>query len=244
MEIKSQKVPRRISTRNVGKSSTIIHKKTNSILNKTNERNEARMIVEWNPKYKDMELSDQINSIIIKDAFRMFDTDQSEEIDKKEFRKLVQSLGIDAKSSRIDQMMKEVDLDGSGQINLKEFATMMNKYQNQIPIYTHLQSTFSLYDKDCDGIISVEDLIRASIELEDLLSADDAILMINLAHALTPQRNLDRETDKFGMDLTEFIYFLLNTSFLKEIKNDDAKQKDKKSETPSLTKPEGGTSNF
>lgn len=243
---KNHKSPKKMSTHNQARASTITHKKTNSVVNKSSEKNteknEAKLSVDWNPKFKDLELSDQINSIIIQEAFRMFDSDGSQEIDKKEFRKLVQSLGIEAKASKIDQMMKEVDKDGSGQINLKEFTDMMNKYQSQIPIFTHLQSTFNLYDKDGDGIISEEDLMKTSIELEDVISADDAILMINLAHSLTPHRNPDSDKDKFGMDLNEFIYFLLNTNFLKENKVNDNKLKDKKSETASLIKAEGASS--
>lgn len=239
---KTHRSPNKRSTHNQARTSTLIHKKTNSVLSKSiekyAEKNEANLSVDWNPKFKDLELSDQINSIIIQEAFRMFDSDGSQEIDKKEFRKLVQSLGIEAKASKIDQMMKEVDKDGSGQINLKEFTEMMEKYQSQIPIFTHLQSTFNLYDKDGDGIISEEDLMKTSLELEDIMSADDAILMINLAHSLTPSRNQDIEKDKFGMDLNEFIYFLLNTNFLKEIKTNDLRQKEKKSETASLIKPE------
>jgi len=43
-------------------------------------------------KLKNLELSPDIRQTIIQEAFRMFDTDNSGEIDKKEFRKLVKSL--------------------------------------------------------------------------------------------------------------------------------------------------------
>lgn len=193
-------------------------KKVNVHKSQTSSKSvEAKLEVETNPKYMDLELSDQINTIVIAEAFRMFDTDGSQEIDKGEFRKLVQSLGIEGQSKKIDKMMKEIDKDGSGQINLKEFSEMMEKYQNQIPIYTHLKSTFDLYDKDGDEIISEEDLIKSSIELDEVMTQEEANFMICLAHHLTP--NIERPRKKvetFGMDEYEFIYFLLKSSFLKE----------------------------
>lgn len=166
-------------------SKSYSHTKSNTIrnANKNNELNNIAM-------FKDLELSDNIKSIIIKEAFRMFDSDQSGEIDKKEFRKLVQSLGLEVDIRKIDELMKQVDKNGSGNIDIEEFTEMMLNYQfnRQVSIVTHLSNTFSLYDKDEDGVISEDDLIKVGMELDELTSPDEALMLINLSKMLMPDK--------------------------------------------------------
>lgn len=62
-------------------------------------------------------------------AFQMFDTDNSGKIDAKEVRQLLE--GDDYKShissDKIHQIIKEVDINGDGEIDFEEFLQMMRK---------------------------------------------------------------------------------------------------------------------
>jgi Ca2+-binding EF-hand superfamily protein len=59
----------------------------------------------------------------LKDAFAVFDTDNSGSIDRKELKRLMKKLG----QAELDAMMDEVDENGDGEISFEEFkALMMN----------------------------------------------------------------------------------------------------------------------
>jgi len=58
-------------------------------------------------------------------AFKSIDVDHSGEIDANELSKLLKLLGEDGDDAACLELMKEVDLDGSGQISFDEFVAMM-----------------------------------------------------------------------------------------------------------------------
>jgi Ca2+-binding EF-hand superfamily protein len=63
----------------------------------------------------------------LKDAFAVFDTDNSGSIDRKELKRLMKKLGQALSEAELDAMMDEVDENGDGEISFEEFkALMMN----------------------------------------------------------------------------------------------------------------------
>merc|ERR1712097_187905 len=56
----------------------------------------------------------------IKEAFDLFDTDQSGEIDLKELKAAMQSLGYESKNDTIFTMLNELDTDGKGVATVKD----------------------------------------------------------------------------------------------------------------------------
>ena len=201
---------------------------SNSIQKSSPQKQKIMSLLEDDTMTKELELNDHIKNVIIKEAFRMFDTDKSGEIDKKEFRKLVQSLGLEMNINKIDDLMKKVDKDGSGNIDIDEFTAMMMTFQfnSEQSILGHLAATFTLYDKDDDGIISEEDLLKVSMELEEMVTPDEVLLLIDLAHSLMTEKAVKGGTikdRKFGIDKDEFINMLLKIHFLKEKTSEDQK---------------------
>ena len=61
----------------------------------------------------------------IKEAFRLFDKDGNGVISAAELHQMMNNLGEKLTESEIEEMIKEADLDGDGQINYQEFVTMM-----------------------------------------------------------------------------------------------------------------------
>merc|ERR1711988_1621376 len=81
---------------------------------------------------KQTELDDQQKQEI-KEAFDLFDTDGSGNIDVKELTVAMKALGCEPKPGEIEKMISDVDDDGSGEIGYPEFLKMMthkilNKY--------------------------------------------------------------------------------------------------------------------
>merc|ERR1712070_993638 len=63
----------------------------------------------------------------IKEAFDLFDTDGSGNIDQKELKVAMRALGFEPKREEIKKMIADVDKDGSGVIEYHEFAEMMTQ---------------------------------------------------------------------------------------------------------------------
>ncbi|XP_074558494.1 calmodulin-like [Curcuma longa] len=64
----------------------------------------------------------------LKEAFKVFDKDQNGFISKNELKNVMMSLGEKLTDEEVDQMIKEADLDGDGQVNYEEFVKMMTSF--------------------------------------------------------------------------------------------------------------------
>jgi len=61
----------------------------------------------------------------LRDAFAVFDDDNSGSISRAELKKLMKNLGQTLTDAELDAMMDEVDTDGDGEIDFAEFKSMM-----------------------------------------------------------------------------------------------------------------------
>ncbi|PKA61415.1 Calmodulin [Apostasia shenzhenica] len=61
----------------------------------------------------------------LKEAFKVFDKDQNGYISASELRNVMINLGEKLTDEEVDQMIREADIDGDGQVNYDEFVRMM-----------------------------------------------------------------------------------------------------------------------
>ncbi|KAJ9700489.1 hypothetical protein PVL29_006014 [Vitis rotundifolia] len=61
----------------------------------------------------------------LKEAFKVFDKDQNGYISATELRHVMINLGEKLTDEEVEQMIREADLDGDGQVNYDEFVKMM-----------------------------------------------------------------------------------------------------------------------
>merc|ERR550514_40712 len=115
----------------------------------------------------------------IKEAFDLFDTDGSGNIDVKELTIAMKALGCEPKPGEIEKMMSEVDEDGGGEIGFDEFLTMMtNKILNKDPKEDMIKA-FRLFDDDETGSVSFKNLKRVANETGQTLTDDELQEMLN-----------------------------------------------------------------
>ncbi|XP_043711073.1 caltractin-like [Telopea speciosissima] len=139
----------------------------------------------------------------IKEAFELFDTDGSGTIDAKELNVAMRSLGFEMTDEQINQMIADVDKDGSGAIDFDEFVHMMNAKIGERDTKEELMKAFRIIDQDNNGKISASDIQRIAKDLGEKFSDREIQNMIDEA-------DLDRDGE---INADEFIRVMGKTSY-------------------------------
>merc|ERR1711934_56477 len=122
------------------------------------------------PKPKEM-TEDQKREV--KEAFDLFDTDNSGAIDAKELKIAMQALGFEPSSDEVAKMVRDIDIDGNATVEFGEFIEMMEgKMSNKDPV-EEMQKAFKMYDTEGKGKITVKDMERVAKELGENLSHEE-----------------------------------------------------------------------
>merc|ERR1712139_425660 len=119
----------------------------------------------------------------IKEAFDLFDTDGSGNIDVKELTIAMKALGCEPKAGEIEKMIADVDDDASGEIGFPEFLQMMtHKILNKDP-KDDMVKAYRLIEPDVDttGGITFKSLKRVAKETNQSLSDAEVEEMFNAA---------------------------------------------------------------
>jgi calcium-binding protein CML len=105
----------------------------------------------------------------ISDAFEFFDLNGDGKLSLKELGKVVRSFGDDVKEEDLKMLIKRVDSDGDGELNLSEFIDLNTQASCSSAEFessseeaeSHaLIAAFKKFDADKDGFISAEELHR------------------------------------------------------------------------------------
>ena len=168
-----------------------------------------------------IDINPLILDLMIRETFAMFDENNSGDIDKTEFSKLTEALGLEINEKRQNEMMKDLDKEGNGCIGYEDFVGLMSKLQFG-NAETHLETAFNEYDKDMDGEVGLDDLLKVSEELDEVpMSKSDAELMIAFFKYFSQEKLQDNEDDINVDEITsvnitkkEFITALTRINFL------------------------------
>ncbi|KAE9413023.1 hypothetical protein Angca_002889 [Angiostrongylus cantonensis] len=104
-----------------------------------------------------------------KQLFNMFDTDGSGAIGNEELKQAMLSIGMHANEAEIDNVIKEVDADGNGEIDFEEFCACMKKSQNIVKSTNEelIRECFDIFDQDHNGIITESEFKYVAKEFGD-----------------------------------------------------------------------------
>ena len=117
-----------------------------------------------------------------KEIFDLVDEDKSGQISKAELKKLMETLRPHPTSDELDAMMREVDADGSGEIDFEEFVTVMSRRVQADYTPEQLKSAFKVFETDNvpPGYVSTEVLEHAlSTYGSDKLSQEEAAELLS-----------------------------------------------------------------
>ena len=117
----------------------------------------------------------------IKEAFDLFDTDGSGNIDAKELKVAMRALGFEPKKDEIKKMIAEMDADQNGVIDYNDFVELMTVKMAERDPMEEMMKAFRLFDEDDTGKISFKNLKRVAKELGENMSDDEIQEMIDEA---------------------------------------------------------------
>ncbi|CAK9268471.1 unnamed protein product [Sphagnum jensenii] len=116
-----------------------------------------------------------------KEAFSLFDKDGDGSITTKELGTVMRSLGQNPTEAELQDMINEVDADGSGTIDFPEFLNLMARKMKDTDSEEELKEAFRVFDKDQNGFISAAELRHVMTNLGEKLTDDEVDEMIREA---------------------------------------------------------------
>lgn len=140
----------------------------------------------------------------IKKAFDLFDIDGTGFINSKDLRVAIRALGFEPGSAELKSLVDKIDHDGSGKISYSNFIHLMTLKMGESDNKEEILKAFRLFDDDCTGKISFNNLKRVARELGEHLNDEELQEMISEADL-----NGDGEVDE-----EEFLKIIRKTQLI------------------------------
>ena len=86
----------------------------------------------------------------MREAFKMFDADNSGSIDTEELKEAMQALGQSPTDEEVEDLVRQVDVDESGTIDFGEFCQLMENITNEDPT-DQFHGAFDVFDFKKNG---------------------------------------------------------------------------------------------
>ena len=141
---------------------------------------------------------DKINEF--KEAFEIFDKDKDGYITTKELGDIMKNLGQTPSEAELQDMINEVDIDGNGTIDFKEFLGLMARKMRDNDSEEELIEAFKVFDRDGNGLISNVELQHVMASLGENVTMDEVDEMIKEA---------DLDGDGY-INYEEFVKMIMN----------------------------------
>ena len=135
-----------------------------------------------------------------KEAFEIFDKDKDGYITTKELGDIMKNLGQTPSEAELQDMINEVDIDGNGTIDFKEFLGLMARKMRDADTEEELIEAFKVFDRDGNGFITSHELRNIMNSLGEGLSPEEIEEMIKEA-------DLDNDGQ---IDYEEFVKMMMS----------------------------------
>jgi len=134
-----------------------------------------------------------------REAFRAFDRDDDGTVTIKELYLAIKMAGATLPEEQVTKMMAEVDADGSGAVDFKEFCQLMLKFQrmSDTDAPTEIQEGFKAFDKDGSGTVSLYEIKHVLEQVGEYLDEEHWQVMEGMLRELDSNGDGEITYDEF-----------------------------------------------
>ncbi len=111
----------------------------------------------------------------------MFNKDKDGAITARELGNMMRSIGQNPTDEEVNAMIKEVDLNSDGKIELDEFITLMSRNSPDTQTEDEVINAFRVFDKEGNGLIATAELKHIMMTIGDKMTEAEADEMIHEA---------------------------------------------------------------
>eukprot|EP00195_Chlamydomonas_chlamydogama_P009706 CAMPEP_0202899710 /NCGR_PEP_ID=MMETSP1392-20130828/7867_1 /ASSEMBLY_ACC=CAM_ASM_000868 /TAXON_ID=225041 /ORGANISM="Chlamydomonas chlamydogama, Strain SAG 11-48b" /LENGTH=154 /DNA_ID=CAMNT_0049585965 /DNA_START=94 /DNA_END=558 /DNA_ORIENTATION=- len=127
-----------------------------------------------------VELTEQeINEF--REVFDLMDRDKGGTLSIEEVKQLMEMLGMKVKQDELEQLVSEIDIDGSGQVDFEEFLQVMAR-PHEVPFTKQdVLRAFSLFTEEGDpeGCIAPDMLEKALLKYCTIAPEDEVLRLLH-----------------------------------------------------------------
>ncbi|XP_066979229.1 troponin C, isotype gamma-like isoform X3 [Macrobrachium rosenbergii] len=124
-------------------------------------------------------ITDQLDKTQIeglRKAFDAFDIEKKGSINTNTIATILRMMGVRVSDKNLQEIISEVDEDGSGELEFEEFCALAAKFlieEDEESLKAELKEAFRIYDKKGDGYITTSVLREILKELDNKLTEAD-----------------------------------------------------------------------
>ena len=119
--------------------------------------------------------SDEIK--VLKICFNLFDTKKQDFLDADDLEDILRVFGFRPSKEELQEILEEIDEDGSGEIEFGEFCQLCAKFlveeRDEERMKAELKDAFRLYDKEGNGYITTGQIREIFMEVDPNIKAED-----------------------------------------------------------------------
>ena len=114
---------------------------------------------------------------VLKLCFNLFDTKKQEFLDADDLEDILRVFGFRPSKEELQEILEEIDEDGSGEIEFGEFCQLCAKFLVEEPdeetMKAELKDAFRMYDKEGNGFISTGQIREILKEVDPNIKDED-----------------------------------------------------------------------
>ena len=114
----------------------------------------------------------------LQEIFDLCDSDRDKKLTTRELGTIMRGLGQKPSEIELQEIVNEVDLEGTGKIDFKEFIRIMTRKMKDTDLDQEMKDTFRVMDVDANGLISTSDLRTIVKNLGENYTKDEVEEMI------------------------------------------------------------------
>uniref|UniRef100_A0A1I8H0H6 Calmodulin n=1 Tax=Macrostomum lignano TaxID=282301 RepID=A0A1I8H0H6_9PLAT len=116
----------------------------------------------------------------LREAFLLFDRDGGGTISANELGDVMRSLGQNPSEDEVQRLIRQVDVDGNGELDFAEFTILMMKKMNEGESGTQIREALKVFDEQDTGKLHVDKLRYIMVSLGDRMDPSEVEELVQL----------------------------------------------------------------